>query len=135
MSGSTPHIRNIIDAARDALEPAAMIGGHDGGRARHTGDPRHLGPLAGSGDRKMRGAGLDVFEQEPVDPNNPLLKMDNVVVSPHLAGGSTRSMVLAPHRAAAQVAAVLRGQWPMAGQNPEVRANIALRQNATAVAP
>lgn len=84
---------------------------------------------------KMRGAGLDVFEQEPVDHNNPLLKMDNVVVSPHLAGGSTRSGVLAPHRAAAQVAAVLRGQWPMAGQNPEVRANIDLRKNATAVAP
>ena len=31
----------------------------------------------------IRGAGLDVFEQEPVDPDNPLLEMDNVVVSPH----------------------------------------------------
>ncbi len=81
---------------------------------------------------KMRGAGLDVFEKEPVDPANPLLKMDNVVVTPHMAGGSTRSAVLAPHTAAAQVAAVLRGDWPMAGQNPEVRAKIALRRNASA---
>ena len=81
---------------------------------------------------KMRGAGLDVFEKEPVDPANPLLKMDNVVVTPHMAGGSTRSAVLAPHTAAAQVAAVLRGDWPMAGQNPEVRAKIALRRNARA---
>jgi|TARA_B100000959_G_scaffold68122_1_gene72152 D-3-phosphoglycerate dehydrogenase len=32
---------------------------------------------------RIRGAGLDVFEQEPVDSNNPLLKMDNVVVTPH----------------------------------------------------
>ncbi len=81
---------------------------------------------------KMRGAGLDVFEKEPVDPANPLLNMDNVVVSPHMAGGSTRAAVLAPHTAAAQVAAVLRGDWPMAGQNPEVRAKIALRRNARA---
>ena len=34
----------------------------------------------------IAGAGLDVFEQEPVDPDNPLLRMDNVVVTPHMAG-------------------------------------------------
>ena len=34
-------------------------------------------------EKRIRGAGLDVFEQEPVDPDNPLLKMDNVVVAPH----------------------------------------------------
>jgi D-3-phosphoglycerate dehydrogenase / 2-oxoglutarate reductase len=33
-------------------------------------------------------AGLDVFEQEPTDPNNPLLKMDNVVATPHMAATS-----------------------------------------------
>ena len=36
--------------------------------------------------KKIAGAGLDVFEQEPVNPDNPLLKLDNVVVSPHTAG-------------------------------------------------
>ncbi|MBI2705512.1 MAG: hydroxyacid dehydrogenase [Actinobacteria bacterium] len=35
--------------------------------------------------RQLRGAGLDVFTQEPVDPANPLLTLDNVVVAPHLA--------------------------------------------------
>ena len=35
---------------------------------------------------RIAGAGLDVFEQEPVDPDNPLLKMENVVVTPHRAG-------------------------------------------------
>lgn len=31
----------------------------------------------------IAGAGLDVFEQEPVDPDNPILRLDNVIVSPH----------------------------------------------------
>jgi len=32
---------------------------------------------------RIAGAGLDVFEQEPVDPQNPLLRMENVIVTPH----------------------------------------------------
>ncbi len=35
---------------------------------------------------QIAGAGLDVFEQEPVDPDNPLLHMENVVFTPHTAG-------------------------------------------------
>ncbi|MGH8677475.1 MAG: NAD(P)-dependent oxidoreductase [Burkholderiales bacterium] len=33
--------------------------------------------------RRIAGAGIDVFEQEPVSPDNPLLKLDNIVVTPH----------------------------------------------------
>lgn len=40
---------------------------------------------------RIRGAGLDVFEQEPIEPDNPLLSMDNVVVAPHVAGKSSES--------------------------------------------
>lgn len=42
-------------------------------------------------NKEIWSAGLDVFEQEPVDPANPLLKMDNVVVGPHVAGKSQES--------------------------------------------
>ena len=41
---------------------------------------------------EIAGAGLDVFEEEPTDPENPLLKMDNVVVTPHSAGTSNMSV-------------------------------------------
>ena len=34
-------------------------------------------------DKRIAGAALDVFEQEPVDPGNPLLTMDEVIVTPH----------------------------------------------------
>jgi phosphoglycerate dehydrogenase-like enzyme len=37
-------------------------------------------------EKRIAGAGLDVFEKEPVDPGNPLLKLENVVASPHSAG-------------------------------------------------
>ncbi|MDA0677407.1 MAG: 2-hydroxyacid dehydrogenase [Chloroflexi bacterium] len=41
--------------------------------------------------KQIWAAGLDVFEKEPVAPDNPLLKMDNVVVGPHVAGKSQES--------------------------------------------
>jgi phosphoglycerate dehydrogenase-like enzyme len=42
---------------------------------------------------KIRGAGLDVFAKEPADPDNPLFKMDNVILTPHLAGTTYESVV------------------------------------------
>jgi len=69
---------------------------------------------------EISGAGLDVLEQEPPDLNNPLLEMENVVVTPHVAAQSTRMRPETRRRAAREIALVLQGKWPMSCVNPTV---------------
>jgi D-3-phosphoglycerate dehydrogenase / 2-oxoglutarate reductase len=68
----------------------------------------------------LAGAGLDVFEQEPTPAENPLLRMPNVIATPHAAGESTESGALSARVASKQAAAVLRGEWPDRVVNPAV---------------
>jgi len=76
----------------------------------------------------LAGAGLDVLEQEPPVPDNPLLTMDNVVVTPHVASATTRMRPETRRRAAREVAMVLRGRWPMSCVNPTVLPRVALER-------
>lgn len=61
----------------------------------------------------LGGAGLDVFEQEPTAPDNPLFQFDNVVVMPHLAGSDTLSQEDMAIEAANCIIKLNRGEWPI----------------------
>jgi len=69
--------------------------------------------------KQIGGAGLDVFENEPeVEPD--LLRMDNVVLAPHIGSGSYETRMKMCMMAAANLLAWLRGQRPPNLVNPEV---------------
>ena len=70
---------------------------------------------------RIAGAGLDVLEEEPARPGNPLLEMDNVVTTPHMASASDRGAIERRKKAASQLVTILNGGWPVDGLvNPEV---------------
>ena len=58
---------------------------------------------------KLSGAGLDVFESEPVKPDNPLLKLPNVITAPHMAGVTLESVDRMGQQAARNVLSVFDG--------------------------
>ncbi len=93
-----------------------------------TVDERALIEALQSGE--IAGAGIDVFEQEPTPADNALLKLENVILSPHTAGTSVRSRTIAYTQLGQETARVLRGTWPMSLVNPEVRAKISARSLA-----
>jgi D-3-phosphoglycerate dehydrogenase len=62
--------------------------------------------------RIIRGAALDVLENEPPDFDNPLLSLDNVLITPHAAFYSEDSMVEVRSRAAKEVIKVFKGELP-----------------------
>jgi gluconate 2-dehydrogenase len=61
---------------------------------------------------QIRGAGLDVFEMEPVADDNPLLKMDNVVVLPHIGSATEKTRFDMAMKAAENLVAGLTGKVP-----------------------
>lgn len=60
----------------------------------------------------IAGAGLDVFEQEPTPVTNPLLKLPNLIASPHLAGGDYQSNEDMGTESARNIIALYQGTWP-----------------------
>jgi len=68
----------------------------------------------------IAGAGLDVFEEEPARPDNPLFTLDNVVVTPHVAAFTYEALRRETFMAAEEVIRVLRGEKPKFVINPEI---------------
>jgi D-3-phosphoglycerate dehydrogenase len=65
-------------------------------------------------------AGLDVLEQEPPAHGNPLLQMDNVILTAHVASASARFDPARRRRVGREIALVLGGKWPRSCVNPSV---------------
>lgn len=68
-------------------------------------------------DNAIAGAGIDVFEIEPIATDDPLMQLDNVIVTPHSAYYTEESLYALQYGAAAEVARVLNGEEPLSAVN------------------
>ncbi len=64
-------------------------------------------------ERRIMGAALDVFDTEPLPPDHPLVKLDNVTITPHLAGSTIDAFRNSPRLMAGHLARLLRGEGPL----------------------
>jgi len=67
----------------------------------------------------IAGAGLDVFDEEPTQPDNPLFSLDNVIHTPHVAGSTYEVIEHEVVWAAQEVVRILKGQGGKNVLNPE----------------
>jgi D-3-phosphoglycerate dehydrogenase len=77
-------------------------------------------------EKWIAGAALDVFEKEPVEKENPLLNMDNVIVMSHSASYSDAAFALAPVNIAKEIGRVLSGKWPNNVVNKSIKPRVEL---------
>jgi D-3-phosphoglycerate dehydrogenase len=78
-------------------------------------------------DKRIAGAGLDVWAKEPPPPDHPLLQFDNVLASPHTAGVTREARENMGRIAAEQMLDALDGKRPPRLINPEVWPDYAKR--------
>jgi D-3-phosphoglycerate dehydrogenase / 2-oxoglutarate reductase len=71
-------------------------------------------------EKRIAGAGLDVWDKEPPPPDHPLLGLDNVIASPHTAGLTPEARATMGRIAAEQMLACLDGKRPPRLVNPDV---------------
>ena len=74
--------------------------------------------------RQIMGAALDVFDTEPLPPDHPLVQLDNVTVTPHLAGSTIDAFRNSPRMMAGHLRRMFRGESPLPivnGVEPSLR--------------
>lgn len=74
-------------------------------------------------EEKIAGAGLDVFEKEPPDPDNPLLTMETVIPTAHCLCWTDAFVKAVARDAISGIIAVLNGHWPEYVVNPTAKAH------------
>lgn len=121
---STPEARHFLKEAhfRRMKKTAIFI---NTGRGPTVDEPALIKALA---EKWIAGAGLDVLDIEPPKPDNPLLNMEHVILSPHNASASARFDPMRKRRVGQEIALVLSGRWPMSCVNPTVLPNSGLKR-------
>jgi D-3-phosphoglycerate dehydrogenase len=71
-------------------------------------------------ERRIAGAAFDVYQTWPVKPEDPLLKLDNVILTPHIGGATEETVVRHSQMIADDIERFLGGQRPRNMLNPEV---------------
>jgi len=105
----TPETRHIIDARRIALmKPSACI--INIARGALVDEAAMYEALLNG---RIGGAGLDVFAQEPADPTLPVYSLPNVVVTPHISGGTDGTARKRAEAAAENVDRITQGLEPL----------------------
>jgi phosphoglycerate dehydrogenase-like enzyme len=111
----TEETRGLLDARRLALmKPSAVLVNVARGPIV---DQAALAEALRDG--RIAGAALDVFEREPIDPDDPLLQLDNVILSPHAVALTDEAFAGSGRSACQAVLALARGEVPRHLANPE----------------
>ena len=71
-------------------------------------------------EKRIAGAALDVFKQEPLSKDSPLWTLDNIIMTPHLISHTVEAHQLYPQIAFDHIEGILRGEVPKYCANPEV---------------
>lgn len=102
----TPETRGVFDGARiGRMKPTAFFINVGRGSSVVT-----EALVAALRERRIAGAGLDVFEEEPLPAGHPLWELDNVILTPHTAGHTNRLKERVAELFAANLEIYMRGE-------------------------
>ncbi len=111
----TPETQHLFDAKRLAtMKPSAWL--INVGRGPVVDEAALIEALRA---KRLAGAMLDVYEHYRIAPGHPLFALDNVILTPHLAGSTRESRARASVRAADETLRMLAGEKPLNFVNPE----------------
>ncbi len=112
----TEQTRGLIGAAElERMKPSAYLINMARGPVVD-----HAALVAALRQRRIAGAALDVFHEEPVPPDDPVTSLDNVILSPHWAAGTQDVFRNAGRSNCQAMLDAARGQIPRPVVNPEV---------------
>jgi D-3-phosphoglycerate dehydrogenase len=78
-------------------------------------------------NKEIAGAALDVYSEEPPSEGFPFFKLDNIIVTPHIAAYTIEAMIRMDYTVAEDIARFFRGEKPLYIANPEVLQKIKLK--------